>query len=984
MDLTNGSLVEELPNNTASGATLNKLVCVTNVSGTPMSQTCATGATKWSGVAVGGATGATAGNTLVARVGQVSLVFDNATTIGDYAVIGSSGQAHDTGSSVYPASGQLVGSVRSVNTGAGTTALVNLYNPGLQAQAGGLAQYISSMPQSSVNLFDTTKATLGQYFNGITGSVTSSSGWFTTGQIPVVPGGTVTANFAIGSTVVGYAWYGANGEFIPGANGVTAANTPIAVPANALFFKAGAAGSIPSNAMIVNGSAIPATYSPFTLPTQSATLASAQGNSALALYNSMSLSRNLFNTNAAVASTCLSGNGVSYTQSGYHISAYIPVQPSLTYRLDKAMGGNSSLKTAFYDQSLGFVAYGPDLSQPAGTTFTAPAGGYFYRLCEADSVQATQMMTIGTTAPSQYIPFDPVATTVATTGVTSATQNALYSSLPTARNLYDLSRATLDYYIAGSTGNPVSFSGFSYSDYIPTIPGTTYTMYQADGGSAAAGGGAWYDGTKTYLSAGPTLGLAACATFTAPSNGYFLRFSEVTSVNSTQMITIGATCPTSYIAFGWGGSGGGSTTEASLSQWNGKHCLFDGDSITHFYFTYWGPPITSRTGCTVPSNYANARGGRQAPQQQEYYGGFIPYPSLNCSMTSYSIDASNNLTLTGSCPSALPAGTTFWIYGGTSTVTVSGISTKLGGLLTSLLCSVTTGTTSSIVATCTYGGTAWTAYPSISSTSDTLTVVPTLANGTISSCTWTNSTQTVTLGGTFPAGYAVGMKFGVSGATACGFLTSVPNSGNPTGGLATASIICTATSVSTSSVSGTCTSNNGTISQADVATTGDSGTLISPGHNLKCLWIDATHNWCNAGTAGNTWAQDFVAATPDEFVVGLGTNDGSVTAGSTSSTPGDGSESGSALAIAQFAFRAKPTVRIYWWVPYLQNSATVGTTIKNMLNTIGVPVIDPRIGTPMDNLMTWYTYLQTDHTHPNATGGTVLGNFLTDQFKSLY
>ena len=132
VDIGSAALTEEVPNNAASGATLYSLVCGANVSGTWEAQTCATSSVAWSGIAMGGATGSTSGNTLVARTGIATCTFDGSTTIGDYVQISTAtgGYCHDTGSSWPPITGWIVGKVMSANAGAGTTAGVNLYSPG--------------------------------------------------------------------------------------------------------------------------------------------------------------------------------------------------------------------------------------------------------------------------------------------------------------------------------------------------------------------------------------------------------------------------------------------------------------------------------------------------------------------------------------------------------------------------------------------------------------------------------------------------------------------------------------------------------------------------------------------------------------------------------------------------------------------------------------------------------------------------------------
>lgn len=132
VDLVSSSLGEELPNNTASGATLNKLVCGAAISATLEAQTCTTASANWTGVAVGGATGSTAGNVQIARLGDAALLMDGAASIGDYVQISTTtaGDGHDAGST-FPSSGVVIGRLVTATSGAGQTATVNLYSPGV-------------------------------------------------------------------------------------------------------------------------------------------------------------------------------------------------------------------------------------------------------------------------------------------------------------------------------------------------------------------------------------------------------------------------------------------------------------------------------------------------------------------------------------------------------------------------------------------------------------------------------------------------------------------------------------------------------------------------------------------------------------------------------------------------------------------------------------------------------------------------------------
>ncbi len=121
-DLTGGALVTEIPNQTPTGTTLNKLAKVT---GSPATAVIASTSDTNGVIGVVADGAGTTGNAQIARGGQASCVFDGPTTAGDYVQISSTtaGDCHDAGAS-YPGTGQVLGRVLSSNANAGTYALL--------------------------------------------------------------------------------------------------------------------------------------------------------------------------------------------------------------------------------------------------------------------------------------------------------------------------------------------------------------------------------------------------------------------------------------------------------------------------------------------------------------------------------------------------------------------------------------------------------------------------------------------------------------------------------------------------------------------------------------------------------------------------------------------------------------------------------------------------------------------------------------------
>jgi hypothetical protein len=816
------------------------------------------------------------------------------------------------------------------------------------------------------NLFNSATVFPNNYIQWSNGVMISFSGLWATDYIPVAPGTTITTSQTIGNgSVAGYAWYDQYLNYISGVS-QAAAGSQLTVPTNAVFLRGSLTSqNIVNTEMIVNGSTVPSGFVPFYPPN---TLGTATANAVQSIYNSLPTMRNLFDQSNVVTESCLNSAGGIAAQTGFHVSQAIPVVPGTSYVLAQALGGNSSFKTIFYDASSTFLAYGPDLTAVAGTTFTAPAGAYTYRLCEGNGVKTTQMLTIGTTPPGSYVPFG-WGTGSTSSGLSGTISNtSLYNSLPTTRNLFDVSQAILNAYIASNGTLITGFSGYTASNSIPVVPGVTYTIAQPMGGNPVAGGSAFYDSSGAFLVAGPTFTTGATTppgpTFTAPANAYTFRFSWASALNATQMLTIGATPPSSYVPFGWNSSGGSAGCPAATS---GKRISYLGDSITQFYRTTggngpgWGTQITSRL-CTSEA-YVDARGGRTTQQQFEYYGGFMPYPSLNGSITSFSI-SSNTITINGTFPQALPVNTIVKLVG-----------MSAGSYLTPLRLTVQAGaTTTSLSATATYGGTAWT-HADVGTTSDTGTAAPILPNGTITSISWVSATNTVTVNGTFPV-LPTGTSVGFTGLTTNTWLQTVPGS-SPT------TIACAVQAGATVSIfTATCLSNGAALSHADVGNTSDTGTVITPGHNVMCVYNDSTHNFCQpaGGVVGNTYYQDITATNPDMIISFLGTNDSARSIGNSSDIAGAASEYGDIKAVIEASLTAKPTVHLMWVTPYLKNHTAIVTAIATASAQYGVPVLNTLANSLMDGAFTSAANLL-DGVHPSATGQVTLGGIMA-QFIS--
>lgn len=130
---TGGGLTYDMPNEAVTGTTANTMTCQTAGAYTAKicSHTATTGAIGVAVAGVGTAPGTT-GNVSLCYGGKCSVIFDNQTTAGHYAIFsptaGKDGYLHDTGATTET---QGVDNflIDSANSGAGTNATIKLLSP---------------------------------------------------------------------------------------------------------------------------------------------------------------------------------------------------------------------------------------------------------------------------------------------------------------------------------------------------------------------------------------------------------------------------------------------------------------------------------------------------------------------------------------------------------------------------------------------------------------------------------------------------------------------------------------------------------------------------------------------------------------------------------------------------------------------------------------------------------------------------------------
>jgi hypothetical protein len=164
--------------------------------------------------------------------------------------------------------------------------------PAGAAGVAGSAAAQSLLP-SAVNIFDVNKVVPNSIVNSNTGVVSTYSGLTATGFMNVAGASTIVSNMAIltFAGVYGIAFYDGGQNFISGisANGQLPTGTVFAVPSGAVFARAyvDPTRSDLSTGMVVTGSTLPPSYTPFfgygfapssTTDTANAALAAAQPN----------------------------------------------------------------------------------------------------------------------------------------------------------------------------------------------------------------------------------------------------------------------------------------------------------------------------------------------------------------------------------------------------------------------------------------------------------------------------------------------------------------------------------------------------------------------------------------------------------------------------------------------------------------------------------------------------------------------------------
>lgn len=229
-------------------------------------------------------------------------------------------------------------------------------------------------------------------------------------------------------------------------------------------------------------------------------------------------STNLFNKDTVTVGFYLNVSTGEYIENAnYWVSDYIPVTPGETYTCDY----------------LSFAAYysaDKTLLKSAGGTvpFTVPDNAYFLRCCCGVSELPTFKINKG----EILLPYEPYGEGFLTAdNLTEEFEDGIKRSLKTtfvsgrpSTNLFDKSAVTEGHYVAPSNGNLVEHPDYCVTDFIPVIPGETYTVSHVNHPT-------YFSISKRWKGGG-----VSTNTFTVPEGVYFFRCSvENNNVDSFQM-----------------------------------------------------------------------------------------------------------------------------------------------------------------------------------------------------------------------------------------------------------------------------------------------------------------------------------------------------------------------------------------------------------------------------------------------------------------
>lgn len=195
-------------------------------------------------------------------------------------------------------------------------------------------------------------------------------------------------------------FYNANKKYISGTEYGSNINKTVEIPSGSVYFRFTIVLSAISSIMIVEGTTTPTSYIPYGYK-----LPMTVG------------SRNLLDKDLTKFedAKCFTANGSIQNHYHFCVSDYIPILPGTVYSIFNPNSGNTS-HHCFYDSNknflMSFPAYGQNLH-----TATSPANAAYIRCSilsytRYPSAFASAMLFVGSTAPTEYIPYSRTDTPI--------------------------------------------------------------------------------------------------------------------------------------------------------------------------------------------------------------------------------------------------------------------------------------------------------------------------------------------------------------------------------------------------------------------------------------------------------------------------------------------------------------------------------------------------------------------------------------------
>lgn len=239
--------------------------------------------------------------------------------------------------------------------------------------------------------------------------------------------------------------------------------------------------------------------------------------------------------------------------TGYDSSDYTPVLSGITYFINI-----KCRKYALYNTSKIYVS-GLDNTAYGSVTFTPTVDGYV-RYTTGTAFVATSQLEIGTVATT-YEKYSQIMSKLLLSsdnlgvkivdninikdGILTEDKVNPTSSIvikKVGKNLLDMSKNTIGYYVDYSNGNLVANVDNQATDYVPLLPNTAYTISNQSPqvGTKDLVQLAFYNSLKVYVSGLPNTGVQQSITFTTGATVYYMRSSIPVIITDGIMIEKGS------------------------------------------------------------------------------------------------------------------------------------------------------------------------------------------------------------------------------------------------------------------------------------------------------------------------------------------------------------------------------------------------------------------------------------------------------------